>query len=193
MFTKVTMQCTNLLALTGPRSSMGSPMTLMIRPRVSGPTGMRIGDPTSVQISPRTRPSVPSIAIVRHVFSPLSTTWQQLQSAVTFFTAVFWIVLQTCSLIILQWYTKNVFLKSSQWFWSSCSKKKLLLFSEHNVLDFVTHSVCLSLPWFSCTQKLCICSNETANYTAGQTMCMHCACNNMQCIQHTASKLSYCE
>ena len=33
---------------TGPRSSIGSPMTLMIRPSVSGPTGTEIGAPVSV-------------------------------------------------------------------------------------------------------------------------------------------------
>ena len=31
----------------GPRSSTGSPMTFMIRPSVSGPTGMEIGAPVS--------------------------------------------------------------------------------------------------------------------------------------------------
>ena len=55
---------------TGPLSSMGSPMTLMIRPSVSGPTGIVMGDPTSTHAWPLTRPSVPSIAMVRTVFSP---------------------------------------------------------------------------------------------------------------------------
>ena len=54
----------------GPLSSMGSPMTLMILPRVAGPTGILIGDPESLHTCPRTSPSVPSIAIVRTVFSP---------------------------------------------------------------------------------------------------------------------------
>jgi hypothetical protein len=40
--------CTYLSVLTGPRSSMGSPITLMIRPSVSSPTGILIGDPVSV-------------------------------------------------------------------------------------------------------------------------------------------------
>src|SRR5690242_11288808 len=57
-------------ALTGPRSSTGSPITLMMRPRVSGPTGTAIGAPVSSTSAPRTRPSVVSIAIVRTVFSP---------------------------------------------------------------------------------------------------------------------------
>ncbi len=57
-------------ALTGPRSSTGSPMTLMMRPSVSGPTGTVIGAPVSVAGWPRTRPSVESMATVRTVFSP---------------------------------------------------------------------------------------------------------------------------
>jgi hypothetical protein len=52
-----------LVALMGPRSSMGSPVTFMIRPRVPGPTGIMIGEPVSVAIEPRTRPSVPSFSI----------------------------------------------------------------------------------------------------------------------------------
>ncbi|CAG5092299.1 Similar to EID3: EP300-interacting inhibitor of differentiation 3 (Bos taurus) [Cotesia congregata] len=47
----------NLSVLTGPRSSMGSPMTLMIRPRVSAPTGIRMGKPESMTGCPRTKPS----------------------------------------------------------------------------------------------------------------------------------------
>lgn len=31
----------------------------MIRPRVPGPTGIKIGEPVSVAVRPRTRPSVP--------------------------------------------------------------------------------------------------------------------------------------
>ena len=58
------------LVLTGPRSSIGSPITFMIRPKVSGPTGTVIGAPRFVTDCPRTRPSVASIAIVRTVFCP---------------------------------------------------------------------------------------------------------------------------
>src|SRR5690348_13662411 len=58
------------LALTGPRSSTGSPTTLTMRPKVSGPTGTRIGAPVSVTSAPRTSPSVVSMAMVRTTFSP---------------------------------------------------------------------------------------------------------------------------
>ena len=54
----------------GPRSSIGSPMTFMMRPSVFGPTGTRICEPVSVTSWPRVRPSVESMAIVRTVFSP---------------------------------------------------------------------------------------------------------------------------
>mmetsp|Transcript_26105 Transcript_26105/g.84505 ORF Transcript_26105/g.84505 Transcript_26105/m.84505 type:complete len:219 (+) Transcript_26105:1130-1786(+) len=54
----------------GPFSSMGSPMTLTIRPRHSGPTSIEIGAPVSSISWPRTNPSVASMAIVRTVFSP---------------------------------------------------------------------------------------------------------------------------
>src|SRR5580658_3934556 len=57
-------------ATTGPASSIGSPMTLMMRPNVPAPTGTMIGLPVSVTCWPRTRPSVVSIAIVRTVDSP---------------------------------------------------------------------------------------------------------------------------
>ena len=60
----------SMSALTGPRSSIGSPMTLRMRPSVFGPTGTRICEPVSVTFWPRVRPSVASIAIVRTVFSP---------------------------------------------------------------------------------------------------------------------------
>merc|ERR1719348_1035228 len=60
----------NLSVLMGPLSSMGSPMTLMIRPKVSSPTGILMGEPVSTTDWPRTRPSVPSMAIVLTVFSP---------------------------------------------------------------------------------------------------------------------------
>lgn len=46
-------------------------MTFMMRPRVSGPTGILMGDPVSNTGWPRIKPSVPSIAMVRTVFSPL--------------------------------------------------------------------------------------------------------------------------
>src|SRR6267378_80092 len=55
---------------TGPRSSTGSPITFRIRPSVSGPTGMAIGLPVSTAFSPRTRPSVVSMAMVRTSDSP---------------------------------------------------------------------------------------------------------------------------
>ncbi len=58
------------LAGTGPRSSIGSPMTLMMRPRVSGPTGTVMAAPVSRTSLPRTRPSVESMAMVRTTFSP---------------------------------------------------------------------------------------------------------------------------
>ena len=47
-------------------------MTLIILPRVAGPTGIEIGPPVSTTTLPLTRPSVPSIAMVRTVFSPAS-------------------------------------------------------------------------------------------------------------------------
>src|SRR5262245_42912729 len=59
-----------VLATTGPRSSTGSPMTLMMRPSTSGPTGTEMGAPVSVASWPRVRPSVVSIATVRTVCSP---------------------------------------------------------------------------------------------------------------------------
>ena len=54
----------------GPYSSMGCPITFIILPRHSGPTGMVIGDPVSMTTCPRTSPSVESIAIVRTRESP---------------------------------------------------------------------------------------------------------------------------
>ena len=60
----------NLVVLMGPRSSMGSPMTLIILPRVSGPTGTRIGAPVSITLWPRTRPSVESKAMVLTLLPP---------------------------------------------------------------------------------------------------------------------------
>src|SRR3990172_1710485 len=58
------------LVLTGPASSTGSPITLMMRPSSSGPTGTAIGSPVSVTSCPRTRPSEESMATVRPVDSP---------------------------------------------------------------------------------------------------------------------------
>src|SRR6478736_8180584 len=55
---------------TGPASSIGSPITLMMRPRVPAPTGTMIGEPVSVTSPPRTSPSVVSMAMVRTVDSP---------------------------------------------------------------------------------------------------------------------------
>src|ERR1700750_1613578 len=57
-------------ALIGPASSIGSPITFMMRPSVPSPTGTAIGWPVSFTSWPRTRPSVASIAIVRTVDSP---------------------------------------------------------------------------------------------------------------------------
>jgi len=59
-------------AVTGPRSSIGSPITFRIRPSVPGPTGTEIGAPVSVTSAPRTMPSVLSIAMQRTVRSPIS-------------------------------------------------------------------------------------------------------------------------
>ncbi len=44
------------LALTGPRSSTGSPTTFMIRPSTSRPTGIWMGAPVFSTAIPRTRP-----------------------------------------------------------------------------------------------------------------------------------------
>src|SRR6478672_2412948 len=58
------------VAFTGPASSTGSPITLIMRPNVASPTGTEIGPPVSVTSWPRTSPSVASIATVRTVDSP---------------------------------------------------------------------------------------------------------------------------
>ena len=58
--------------LTGPRSSIGSPITFRMRPSVSGPTGTVIGPPVSTTSWPRTMPSVLSMAMQRTVRSPSS-------------------------------------------------------------------------------------------------------------------------
>src|SRR5476651_1823292 len=54
----------------GPASSIGSPITFMMRPRVAGPTGTRMGVPVSITSWPRVRPSVVSMAMARTAFSP---------------------------------------------------------------------------------------------------------------------------
>src|SRR5262245_32934632 len=59
-----------LEVLMGPASSTGSPITFMMRPSVSSPTGTAIAAPVSVTSWPRTSPSVESMATVRTVFSP---------------------------------------------------------------------------------------------------------------------------
>jgi hypothetical protein len=58
------------LAWIGPLSSIGSPITLIILPRVVGPTGTIIGFPVSATYCPLTRPSVESRAIVLTLFPP---------------------------------------------------------------------------------------------------------------------------
>ena len=54
----------------GPLSSIGSPITFMILPKVSGPTGIKIGFPVSTTFYPLTKPSVASIAIDLTLLSP---------------------------------------------------------------------------------------------------------------------------
>lgn len=56
--------------MIGPLSSIGSPITFIILPKVSGPTGTMIGFPVSRTYYPLTRPSVESIAIVLTLLSP---------------------------------------------------------------------------------------------------------------------------
>src|SRR5580704_3732793 len=53
-------------------SSIGAPITLNMRPRVSTPTGTEIGLPVACTGSPRRKPSVASIAMVRTVLSPIA-------------------------------------------------------------------------------------------------------------------------
>lgn len=60
-------------------------MTLIIRPKVSAPTGILMGDPQSSTSWPRTRPSVPSIAIVLTVFSPKLYHVRQLNKGYIYF------------------------------------------------------------------------------------------------------------
>jgi hypothetical protein len=54
----------------GPLSSIGSPMTFIILPKVSGPTGTIIGPPVSLTGYPLIKPSVESKAIVLTLESP---------------------------------------------------------------------------------------------------------------------------
>ena len=58
------------VALTGPSSSTGSPMTFSTRPSVPGPTGTEMGPPWSTAFMPRTMPSVASMLTQRTRFSP---------------------------------------------------------------------------------------------------------------------------
>mmetsp|Transcript_1894 Transcript_1894/g.4938 ORF Transcript_1894/g.4938 Transcript_1894/m.4938 type:complete len:376 (+) Transcript_1894:1222-2349(+) len=77
------------LATMGPHSSTGSPITFMMRPRVSRPTGTEMGEPVLLTVWPRDRPSVVSMAMVRTVFSPVCcatsrtrrTSWPSTSSA----------------------------------------------------------------------------------------------------------------
>lgn len=59
----------------------------MIRPKVSAPTGILIGDPVSLTFDPRIKPSVPSIAIVRTVFSPKCWATSKIRRGVRFSTS----------------------------------------------------------------------------------------------------------
>jgi len=58
------------LVLIGPLSSIGSPITFIILPKVSGPTGIMMGFPVSITGYPLTSPSVESIAIALTLLSP---------------------------------------------------------------------------------------------------------------------------
>ena len=60
----------NLSVAIGPFSSIGSPMTFMILPRVSWPTGTLIGFSVSTTGCPLTNPSVESRAMVRTLLPP---------------------------------------------------------------------------------------------------------------------------
>ena len=53
-------------------SSIGAPITLNMRPNVSTPTGTEIGPPVALAGSPRRKPSVASIAMVRTTLSPIA-------------------------------------------------------------------------------------------------------------------------
>lgn len=58
------------LVVIGPLSSIGSPITFIILPKVSGPTGIMIGFPVSTTAYPLTNPSVESMAIDLTLLSP---------------------------------------------------------------------------------------------------------------------------
>ena len=60
-----------MVALTGPVSSTGSPITFITRPSVSLPTGTVTGVPRLSAFMPRTRPSVGCSAMVRTRPSPM--------------------------------------------------------------------------------------------------------------------------
>ncbi len=53
-------------------SSIGAPITLNMRPSVSTPTGTEIGPPVALTGSPRRKPSVASMAMVRTTLSPIA-------------------------------------------------------------------------------------------------------------------------
>src|SRR5256885_3752702 len=53
-------------------SSIGAPITLNIRPRVSTPTGTEMGAPVATTLSPRRKPSVASVAMQRTTLSPIA-------------------------------------------------------------------------------------------------------------------------
>lgn len=59
-----------VLVLMGPLSSIGSPITFIILPKVSLPTGIKMGEPVSITFYPLTKPSVPSMAMVLTLESP---------------------------------------------------------------------------------------------------------------------------
>lgn len=54
----------------GPLSSIGSPITFIILPKVPGPTGIVMGPAVSNTDYPLTKPSVESKAIVLTLLSP---------------------------------------------------------------------------------------------------------------------------
>src|ERR1039458_2030485 len=68
------------LALTGPISSTGWPLTFSTRPSVSGPTGTSTGCPRLMACMPRTRPSVDCSAMVRTRPSPMCCCTSQMMS-----------------------------------------------------------------------------------------------------------------
>jgi hypothetical protein len=75
-----------LSALTGPRSSIGVPVTSKTRPITPSPTGIEIGPPLSTTCSPRLRPSVPAIEIVRTIRSPMCCCTSSVSDTGSFWT-----------------------------------------------------------------------------------------------------------